>query len=201
MQHHSPRKQQNSVQHHFIDIVTILESIVLPEQQVIAVQTSLIYLSPTVNSRMHSQPFFLLFLLLAAVPLLTVARALPAGKGHTVAHSNKEHQKRMRSSSRTSRLPITASSPKKAPIAQFLKKVQERGYNAYQEAVARGSSTFESACIKATRPNDDPAKEKYVSAIVAAVSDFEEPKKQKQKTKTSVPFDPYQVIIISLLLF
>ena len=149
--------------------------------------------------RMKSLPFILLFLLAAIVP--TLART-PSGKGHTVtttpSRSNKKQPKRFHSkhsrNSRKSTIPST-SSPRKAPLAEFLKTVQERGYAAYQEAVARGSSTFESACIKATRPNDDPAKEKYVSAIVAAVSDFEEPKKQKKKTKTSVPFDPYQVIL------
>ena len=148
--------------------------------------------------RMQSQPVFLLFLLLlVTVPLLILARALP-GKGQAVTtprHSNK-NQKGERRSSKHGRYPSAAKNPKKTPIVEFLKKVQEQGYAAYQEAVARGSSTFESACIKACRPNDDPAKEKYVSAIVAAVNDFDEPKKRKQKNKASREeevFDPYQV--------
>ena len=43
--------------------------------------------------------------------------------------------------------------------------VKRKGYKYYLEIMANGSSEFECACIKATRPNNDPPKEKYVSKI------------------------------------
>jgi ANTH domain len=70
--------------------------------------------------------------------------------------------------------------------------VQRKGYKYYLEIMAKGSSEFECACIKATRPNNEPPKEKYVSSIVAAVINFDEIVAEDKETEE---FNPYRIAL------
>ena len=71
--------------------------------------------------------------------------------------------------------------------------VKRKGYKYYLEIMANGSSEFECACIKATRPNNDPPKEKYVSSIIAAVNNFDDI--NVDSSTIGDDFDPYQVAL------
>jgi hypothetical protein len=61
---------------------------------------------------------------------------------------------------------------------------------AVRELKGTFSSDFERACLKATRPDDDPAKEKHVQALIASVAEY--PDVQSRN------FDPYYVMLHKL---
>ena len=71
--------------------------------------------------------------------------------------------------------------------------VKRKGYKFYLEIMARGSSEFECACIKATRPDNEPPKEKYVSSIIAAVVNFDEVVADEGGSKED--FNPYEIAL------
>ena len=77
-----------------------------------------------------------------------------------------------------------------------ISSVQRKGYKYYLEVLASGSSEFECACIKATRPNNDPPKEKYVSSIIAAVNNFDEI--NEDSSTIGDEFDPYELALHKL---
>ena len=71
--------------------------------------------------------------------------------------------------------------------------VKRKGYKFYLELMARGSSEFECACIKATRPDNEPPKEKYVSSIIAAIVNFDEVVADEGGSKED--FNPYEIAL------
>ena len=73
---------------------------------------------------------------------------------------------------------------------------RRKSYKYYLEIMARGSSDFECACIKATRPNNEPPKEKYVSSIVAAVINFDDVIADDENSPHD--FNPYTVALHKL---
>ena len=75
--------------------------------------------------------------------------------------------------------------------------VQRKGYKYYLEVMASGSSEFECSCIKATRPNNDPPKEKYVTNIIAAVNNFDEviADNDGAENRKGDDFDPYEIAL------
>lgn len=77
-------------------------------------------------------------------------------------------------------------------VREKISGVQRKGYKYYLEIMAKGSSQFECACIKATRPNNEPPKEKYVSSIIAAVINFDEIVAEEDETDE---FNPYRIAL------
>lgn len=77
-------------------------------------------------------------------------------------------------------------------LREKINGVQRKGYKYYLEIMAKGSSKFECACIKATRPNNEPPKEKYVSSIIAAVINFDEIIAEENERDD---FDPYRIAL------
>ena len=77
-------------------------------------------------------------------------------------------------------------------VREKINGVQRKGYKYYLEVMAKGSSEFECACIKATRPNNEPPKEKYVSSIIAAVINFDEIVADANDVDD---FDPYKIAL------
>ena len=71
--------------------------------------------------------------------------------------------------------------------------LKRKSYKYYLEVMASGSSEFECACIKATRPNNDPPKEKYVSSIVAAVNNFDDV--ILDYSQSNDDSDPYEIAL------
>jgi ANTH domain len=77
-------------------------------------------------------------------------------------------------------------------VHEKISGVQRKGYKYYLEIMAKGSSEFECACIKATRPNNEPPKEKYVSSIIAAVINFDEIAAEDNERDE---FNPYRIAL------
>lgn len=100
---------------------------------------------------------------------------------------------------RTSKTKKAVKNPFFGFVVDKINGVQRKGYKYYLEVMASGSSDFECACIKATRPNNDPPKEKYITSIIAAVNNFDEVIAdnilEKKLNGDKDDFDPYEIAL------
>lgn len=114
------------------------------------------------------------------------------------SRKSKVDQKTKRNRSRTSRMSdsraLNALNHKHtmSTIMSDIKSITQRYL---LELKAFSSSEFEKAFIKATRPNDDPPKEKYVSSIVWTVNEF-----SSNRLKIKSSNDPYFIALHKLWL-
>jgi hypothetical protein len=150
-----------------------------------------------------SVPIVLTLLLLSSLTIRTIAKKShsPVKPGKRDLNVNEKDEYKYSSKLLTKKLldPKKKARGKNLLFDTLRNKItgaQRKSYKYYLEVMARGSSEFECACIKATRPNNEPPKEKYVSSIVAAVINFDDVLADDENSPQD--FNPYGVALHKL---